>query len=148
MVRSIQKPLVGKVARYEGVYRPHWEIGHIAVRVSRVRKLFSVAAGTMVLLAFFWLEFGGWVETLIMLGGLCLVAATPSEERWAPRFPPNFEGTLDDGDTPIEFEGVVTVPGWYGHKGIMRRSVEIVRVLRYTPRRTAKGPLTRSSSSP
>src|SRR5690348_1290695 len=101
MARSIQRPLVGQVAKYDGVYRPHWECGHIAVRVSRARKLLAVAACAVVVLAALWLGFIGSVEAFVVAGILALIAATPSEERWEPCFPLHFEGGLDDGVSPI-----------------------------------------------
>jgi hypothetical protein len=134
MARRIQTPLVSQLARYEGDYRPHWEIGHIGVRVSPVRKLLAGGLCGAVLLAL--LLFGRINLSVagIAAGVLVVWMVMPAEERWSPHFPPEFGGDLDDEGGPIEFEGVVTQRGLYGHRGMMNRKVEIVRVLRYEPR--------------
>jgi hypothetical protein len=134
MAQSVQKPLVGQIARYEGVYRPHWEIGHIAVRVSRARKLVLGALAALGLLLAFWLGFLSPVDVSVFGGLLALLVITPAEERWMPCFPPGSLHDLDDEGGPIEFEGIVTARGWYGHMGYLNRGVEVVRVLRYANR--------------
>jgi hypothetical protein len=137
MAGGIQTPVVGQVARYEGDYRPHWEIGHIGVRVSPVRKLL---AGGLVGVVLLTLLLFGWIK--LPVAGIAAAVVTvwmvmPAEDRWSPHFPPEFGGDLDDEGGRIEFEGVVTERGLYGHRGFMNRSVEIVRVLRYEPRATS-----------
>jgi hypothetical protein len=131
MAHSVQRPLVGQIARYEGVYRPHWEIGHIGIRVTRTRKLLGGAVPALGFLGAFWLGLIGPIEAAVFTGLLVGLAAMPAEEWWSPAFPPEFEGGLDDEGGPIEFEGIVTERGRYGHKGVMRRRVEIVRILLY-----------------
>jgi hypothetical protein len=140
MTRSLQRPVIGQVIRYDGLYRPHWEIGHIAVRVSRARKLFAIAVCAVVLLVANRLEFTDSDHTCVLAGVLMLLGAIPSEELWSPRFPRGFEHDLEDGNSFIEFEGVVTARGRYGHKGIMQRRVDILRVLRFEPRRKKRSP--------
>jgi hypothetical protein len=129
--RLVQRPVVGQVARYEGTYRPHWEIGHIRVRVSRARRLVVGAAVVLAALA-------GWAVGLVgplglvPLGGLAVgLAALPAVEWWSADFPPGFEGGWDGPGGPIVFDGVVTGRGRYGHMGMMQRKVEISRVVRY-----------------
>jgi hypothetical protein len=134
MVRTVQWPVVGQIARYEGTYRPHWEIGHIAVRVARVRKLLAGAVAGLGLFGAFWIGFCGPIEAAVLGGVLVLLLGTPAEEWWSPSFPPGYEGGLEGEGGPIEFEGIVTRRGWYGHKGIMRRRVEIIRIIKYLPR--------------
>jgi len=129
---SIQTPLVGQIATYRGVYRPYWEIAHIAVRVSQVRKLPRVAAAAGVLLLFLLLGVIGWTATLAAAGLLVVVALFPAEEWWAPQFPPDVDRRLlEGGVTPIEFDGIVSAPRWYGYMGLMRRTVDVIRVRPY-----------------
>jgi hypothetical protein len=82
-------------------------------------------------------------------------AALPNEERWAPYcpdtceigvdkrgrplMPTNWEDALEDQGGPIVFEGIVSAPGRYGHMGIMRRRVEMVRILRYKKAEAQRG---------
>lgn len=131
MAQSIQQPLEGIVTRYEGIWRPDWEIAHIAVHVSRARKLRRIAFIGLGLLIVFVTGLVGPIETGYVFGLLTLVAAAPSTERWAPRFPPGSDIGLGEQGGPIQFEGIVSAPGYFGHKGIMRRTVEIVTILRY-----------------
>jgi hypothetical protein len=140
---ALQTPLVGQLARYEGTYRPHWEIPHVRVRVSRRRRLIRATVIVMFWLGVLWLR-GLPLEGLLLgvaFFAVCLVV--PAEEMWAPLFSPgstcgslpqrvDFE--IDYTPTTIEFEGIVTALGRYGHKGCMERQVEIVRVLRYGKR--------------
>lgn len=128
---AVQRPMVGRIARYEGVYRPHWEIGHIGVRVSRIRKLLVGAAAGLGLLGAFWLRFFSPVEAIVFAVVLVLLMTPPAEERWSPSFPPDLRAEFEGKGGPIEFEGIVTERRWYGHKGMMHRRVEIVRVLQY-----------------
>src|SRR5690349_10019118 len=103
MAQSVQQPLVGQIARYEGVYRPHWEIGHIAVRVSRTRKLVLGALAGLALFVAFWLGFLSQVDVCVFAGLLAILVMTPAEERWAAFFPPDFVGCMDDRGGRIEF---------------------------------------------
>lgn len=150
MAQTVQQPLVGQLSRYEGVYCPHWESGHIAVRVPREWKWLAwklAALGLLLALGLRFLQPGAaWV--CVATGVAAVSVLLPARERWTPRFPPDFLGGLEEGlelvGGPIEFEGIVTAPGRYGHKGCMCREVEIVRVLRYrvrrSPRRIGKRP--------
>ncbi len=133
---SVQRPVVGQIARYEGIYRPGWESGHIGVRVSRNRKLLVGAVAGLSLLGAFWAGFFSPLSTAMLASVLVLLVAIPAEERWTPSFPPHFEAELEDEGGPMEFDGIVTKRGLYGHKGCMHRRVEIVRILHYQPRRT------------
>ena len=139
MPALVQVPVEGKTATYKGVYRPHWEIAHIAVRVPRVRfSLRSLTFPAFVVLAAPALFLSGLLKPsdtcviLALYGGLeVILRLIPNVERWAPHFPPGCDVGPDEGGGPIEFEGIVSPPGAYGHKGSMTRKVEIVRVLRY-----------------
>jgi len=135
----IQFPEEGIIKRYIGVYRPHWEIGHIAVRVPRapvsIRSLIFPAFVTLGLISLLWC---GILEPFVSVAVLALLLCVevgirfmPNEERWTLSISPdcNFGFDYDHGG-PIEFEGVVSATGLYGHKGIMPRKVEIVRVVR------------------
>ena len=128
MGTPIQKPIAEQLAVYQGVYRPHWEIGHIEIRVSRTRKLLIGAAISCCLLAMFGLEWLSLIPFLIFGAVTYFYCFLPSVEIWKPHFP---AGLDDLGSGPIEFEGVVSPPGIYGHMGMMHREVLIQRVLKY-----------------
>jgi hypothetical protein len=67
-----------------------------------------------------------------------LFSLAPAEERWLARFPSgffesqeyefNFEGRKK---FEMEFEAVVSERGSFGHEGLLHRTVEILRVLKY-----------------
>ena len=61
MSEPVQHPRVGELAIYQGVYLPHWEVGHIRVRVPRTKKLLVAAAILTGLGAAYWL---GWVNLI------------------------------------------------------------------------------------
>jgi two-component system, cell cycle response regulator DivK len=138
--RSVQKPVIGQLARYEGEYRPHGDIGHVSVRLSRASKLLPCALGALGLLAAFWLGIFTLLETSAVAALLVWLLAMPPEEWWLPSFPPSFQRDPEDGGGFIEFDGIVTERGRYGHEGMMRRRVEIVRVLHYEPNRAGCRP--------
>jgi hypothetical protein len=135
MARPIQQPLVGVVARYQGVYRPHWEIAHIAVRGSRISTLCWAALMLLCSLVAFWLGMFGPKEFCVCLAGAAVLAAVPPEEHWAPNSSRDCKVALDEEGGRIEFEGIVSALGRYGHHGFMCRKVEIIRILRYRGRR-------------
>lgn len=147
MVVVIQKPIEGATATYVGVYRPHWEIAHIAVRVPRgrvsIRRLNFPVFFALAVLAGFVMNRVNLIEASVVVGLFAIVEFSlwmlPNEERWAPQFPAGSDVGHDETGGPIEFEGVVSAPGSYGHKGMMRRQVEIVRVLRYKNRQVGLG---------
>src|SRR5205807_2044722 len=59
----VQVPVEGKTAAYKGVYRPHWEVAHIAVRVPRAGfSLRSLTFPTLVLLGALALFFCGLLK--------------------------------------------------------------------------------------
>jgi two-component system, cell cycle response regulator DivK len=134
LLRSIQRPVIGQLARYEGEYHPHGEIGHVSVRLSRVSNLLLGVLWALGLLATFWLGIFTFLETSVVAALLVFLLTLPPEEWWLPSFPPSFQREPEDQGGFIEFDGIVTERGRYGHKGMMRRRVEIVRVLRYEPR--------------
>jgi hypothetical protein len=129
MAPPIQKPLVGKAARYEGIYRPHWEIGHIEVRVSRMRRLLLCGLGLLGLLAALGGGILGPFETCWFAGLIVLLAVSPAKERWAPCGNAIIDMDSNEGEL-IAFEGIVSTRGHYGHKGFMHRTVEILRLIR------------------
>jgi hypothetical protein len=143
MATTVQIPVEGRPAVYSGVYRPHWEICHIAVRIPRdwsiVRRLLFPTFVVLGAIASYLAGFLTLTDVgvgIALLAGLSLIAVLmPNEERWAPHFSPNSGGELDDLGGPIEFEGIVSPRGKHGHKGCMCRKVEIIRVLRYRNRR-------------
>lgn len=133
MRRSVQRPIVGQVARYEGYYAPHWEIAHIEVRVSRIRRVyFGVMLGVGIIFAFqFNIMRPIATAPFVML--ILLLVAMPAKEWWSPRFPSDFELDPNASGGPIVFDGIVTKRGLYGHRGLMRRRVEIVSIVDYRP---------------
>jgi hypothetical protein len=131
MASSVQRPVEGVVATYEGVYLPHWEVGHIAVRVSRSRKLLGIACIALGLCAVYVLGYLNQIELIWVFAFLAWIAATPAKERWNPQFPPDCDVGLDHEGGAIRFEGIVSPRGRYGHLGFMRRTVTVVRVLKY-----------------
>lgn len=127
---SVQYPLVGRVAIYQGVYSPHWEIGHIRVRVPRTRKLILISLFLTSVTSGYAL---GWLDRgiLTILYGLAFYfGILQSEERWCALFPHGFGEILDELQYYIEFEGIVSPRGYYGHLGYMNREVQILRVLK------------------
>jgi hypothetical protein len=133
MRRAVQRPIVGCVARYEGIWRPHWEISHINVRVPRKRRLaIEVAAGACLLVTFGI----GFLDTfdLLYLGGVAaLLAALPAQEQWSVNFPAVFSAELCERGGRIVFDGEVSSRGRHGHMGSMHRVVKIIRVLEFDP---------------
>jgi hypothetical protein len=132
----IQTPVVGQLSLYQGLYKPHWEIGHIEIRVSRVKKILRgivVSAVIATALGFGWIDY---LATLLIAAALVVYLVTPAVEWWSVCFPiEHLKGEYPDGLNnleagPIEFEGVVSEPGRFGHKGIMRRMVTVHRVVR------------------
>lgn len=134
IARSAQQPVPGRLARYAGVYRPDGGSGHIAVRVARVPTLLACAAAAAALALCGWFGILPWLEAGVFATLLCLVLAIPSEERWLPCFPPEFQRDLHDGDT-VEFEGIASARGRFGDRGLLRRRVQILRVVRWQPAR-------------
>jgi hypothetical protein len=130
MAQPVQRPVVGVLARYVGVFRPHWEIPCIVVRVSGVRKLFVLATLLSCLVLAVWFHLFETIEIGMFLVAISLLAVLPVEEHWALQILPNsgFEVINEEGG-PITFEGVVSERGSYGHKGIIHREVVIHRVL-------------------
>jgi hypothetical protein len=130
MSEPVQHPRVGELAIYQGVYLPHWEVGHIRVRVPRTKKLLVAAAILTGLGAAYWL---GWVNLieLAIFGALLVgISLLPKKERWMAAFPPEFERP-HEGRYRMEFEGVVSPRGQYGHMGYLNRVVQITRVLKW-----------------
>jgi len=132
MAAPLQSPLPGVVVKYEGIYRPHWEIPHIEIRVARSRMivcLITLAIGVSVV------SFGlGSLDlfTVSWFSGVALVFVVfPAKERWNPIFLCDCHHGLDEEGGRIEFEGIVSSRGHFGHMGVMRREVKIVCVLRY-----------------
>ena len=130
----VQPPIVGEVINYVGVYCPKADC--ILVRVPcSARKLIEGAATLVGLLVAFWLGIIGWTA-LFVLGGLGalfvgLHVFWGDVERWQPLLPMDFVVDLEDKGGNIEFEGMVSPRGRFGHKGEMHRTVEIVRIIRY-----------------
>lgn len=125
----VQKPVIGKITHYVGVYRPHWETCHIGVRVSRTRKILVGVGMLLGLFSGFLLGFFSQLDLLVVGGLITLWVACPAEERWKPYFPSHFQCGLEDKGGTIEFEGVVSPCRRYELLGYLR-TVEIVRVLR------------------
>ncbi|MCE9531120.1 MAG: hypothetical protein K8T89_08350 [Planctomycetes bacterium] len=80
----------------------------------------------------------GVLDTVAVVGVLGLLLCMevgfrflPNEERWALSISPDCNVKLDDRGGLIEFEGLVGPKGRFGHKGIMRRKVQIIRVVRF-----------------
>jgi CheY-like chemotaxis protein len=134
ITRSAQSPVVGQLVRYVGELGPHWEADCIRVRLSRRSNLLPCGLGAMALLAAYWLGFFTFLEASAVAMLLVVLLAIPPEEWWLPSFPPSFQRDEHDGGGFLEFEGIVTERGRYGPNGMMRRRVEVVRVLRYDPR--------------
>ena len=133
MKLPVQKPMAGDVALYEGFYCPHWEIDHVLVRVPRWRKL---SQGAVVLCAVVLLHWIGWLtrtDVLIIGAPIAFLTFLPAYEKWQSIFPPGGPDGLDDKGGRIEFEGVVTSRGRFGHLGYLQRRVEVTRVIRYDP---------------
>jgi len=144
MPSKVQIPTPGRPVVYSGIFVPHWEIAHIRIRVSRRRlPIFESVALSVGCLLFFF----GFLETVafLVLGGYVTVRfALPCYELWATRFPDGFvksssrerafEYLLECGQHEIEFEGIVSERGRFGHIGSMNRQVEIVRVLKWIRR--------------
>jgi hypothetical protein len=127
---AVQHPVVGLPACYQGIYHPHWEIDHILVRVPRTRGLVLAGLALLALGVARWLN---WVDTplaLIWGVGVLVLGAMPGEERWMPGFVPGIEPPPEGGTYRLEFEGIVTHRGWYGHMGWMQRAVLVTRMIR------------------
>jgi hypothetical protein len=130
MATAPQEFSVGQIVQYTGVYRCHQEVAHIAVCVSRLRTLRQTAPVAAVLLAAFWLGMLN-SEVWFLLACLALLVACPAEEWWLASFPADFASGLGHGEeTAIVFEGIVSAPGSFGYLGLMRRRVQVCRVLR------------------
>ncbi len=131
MSEPVQHPRVGALATYQGIYLPHWEIGHIRVRVPRTKKLLAGAVILAGLGAAYWLKWVNLIELTIVGVPLLGLSLLPKEERWMASFPPEFEQLSHEGRYRVEFEGVVSPRGWYGHMGYLNRVVQITRVLKW-----------------
>src|SRR5262245_1019232 len=147
MGMPIQNPVAGQLARYQGIFKPHWETTHVEIRVTRTMKLVRGAiAGAFVLVVVAC----GWIDSILtlMIGSwLALYVATPAVEWWAVDFPKEqwgeqfADGLTDVGAGPIEFEGVVGEPGHFGHLGIMRRVVVVHCILQCCCRNPRRNPM-------
>jgi CheY-like chemotaxis protein len=131
--RPVNRPSARRLARYTGTYQSR-PVGHLVLRLPRVPALIACAVAACAGLASYWLGIVRVVDLGVLAAALGLILAIPHEERWLPFFPPSFKGDLVDGSV-IEFDGVASKRGHYGHGGMMRRTVQIVRMVRSEPNR-------------
>lgn len=136
MSYAVQCPISGCAVRYQGIFRPHWEIAHIAVRVPRSGKLATSASTLTVMIMLLGLSLLNPLFLLVFGSFTIFLLVVPAKECWAMSFSPtarnDFQNAPEDIDLFIEFEGVVSPLGRYGHKGMMHREVNILRVFRYS----------------
>lgn len=106
----MQRARVGKLHRYKGTYRSHWEADE-SIRISIVPSPWRVLARVATLLGIGLLYQAGWLDAgfALLLGFSFLVFAPKLiHERWLPKFAPGivFEPEIDCA-IPIEFEAIV-----------------------------------------
>ena len=94
--------------------------------------LLACTAAAAGLLLCGWLGILPWLEAGVFAALLAVVLALPCEERWLPSFPADFQRNVGSGDV-IEFEGIVSARGRFGHGGLLCRHVQILRVVRWQP---------------
>jgi two-component system cell cycle response regulator DivK len=116
---SVQKPVPGRRARYAGVYRLDGATGHIAVRVSRTPTVLGCAVAALGLALCAWLGILSLLAVAVFATLLAIVLAIPAEERWLPTFAPEVLCDLHGG-----------APGRFGHRGVLRRHVQVLRIVR------------------
>jgi len=139
MFATVEIPQAGKAAIYSGVFWPHWEIGHIRIRVARKGRVLPVATCLLGVAVLWWFGFLTILGVAVLSSLVIALAASPAYERWSPRFPEGFfKSSVDElsddlygNSYMVVFEGIATERGWYGHKGIMHRKVQILRVLKW-----------------
>ena len=129
--RVVQKPVPGRRARYAGVYRLDGATGHIAVRVPRTPTVVACALAALGLALCGWLGILSLLAVAVFATLLAIVLMIPAEERWLPTFALDVPCDLHSG-ARIEFEGIVSAPGRFGHRGVMRRHVQVLRIVRIT----------------
>jgi two-component system, cell cycle response regulator DivK len=127
--QPVRQPMVGRLARYRATYRAQSPGGHLVVRVTRIPTLLACAAAALGSVACHWLGILTWTEMGVVAALLAVILAIPPEERWLPLFPASFQRDLADGSV-IEFDGIPSETGHHGHRGMMHRTVQIVRIVR------------------